>query len=253
MSVDYRSREETLEQNQIFARHIHNSQKEFAPDLWAPGEEVLFDNDSDEATALTVEMADKLNKEAEDQWLERCDLFDPPPPQIKGSGTLIAELPCRTFDLFAETIGGKIEALCSAMWWDVLLVLPVMATPYLIQENDYPPVERATAALIDLGLASDFMGGMVLQPSSAASVFNPLFWIVRCNASAPYIAFAAAGSAVVGTLCDYGNIHFDTYKATEKAQLEDALGDVGFNIPPDGVCDEKFSDESAVDGRKMVL
>jgi len=253
MGVEYLSREKILEQNQIFARHIHNAQKAFAPDLFEPGEEVLLDDESDEAVALTIEMADKLNKEAEDQWLQQSDPFEPSPPQIADSGSLIAELPCKTFDLFAKTIGGKIEALCHAMSRDVLLVLPVSATPFLVQENDYPPVERATAALIDMGLATDFPGGLVLQPSSAARVFGHLFWIVRCNASAPYIAFAAGGSSVVGTLCDYGNIHFDTYQATEKVQLADALTEVGFNIPPDGMCEEKFSDESAVEGRRMVL
>lgn len=253
MSIEFLSRETILKQNQIFARHIHNAQLAFAPDLFEPGEEVLLDDESDEATALTVEMADKLNREANDQWLQGCDPFDPQPPQIEESGTLVAELPCRTFDLFAETIGGKVEALCHALSWDILLVLPVSVTPYLTQENDFPPVKRATTALVDLGLEPNFSGGMGLQPSSAARVFGHLFWIVRCNASAPNVAFAAAGSSVVGTLCDYGNIHFDTYRATEKAQLAGALRDVGFNITRDGACEEKFSDESAVEGRKLVL
>lgn len=256
MSVEYVSRKQVFKQNPVLARHIYEWQtNSYDPveNSYEAGEKVFLEIDDDEPAILTAKQAAELNKDYEDYCKKECDPFDPPPPEIGRGEFFIAELECQSFEEFIEKIGTRIEKVCHSMEWDRLLMISGSRIPYLAQENDYPPVERAKGKLISLGLEPEFTGALILQSPSVGEFFSQLFWIARCNAEAPYISFSAPGSAVVGTLCKYGNIHFDTYCEKENSRLLEAVKKNGFNVPDDGYCEEKFSETGALDGRRITV
>ena len=166
---------------------------------------------------------------------------------------LIGELPCADIADFMANIGSRTARLCKTMGWSTLFILPYVRAPILSQENDYEQAEQACAQLIGLGLPRDYSEALAVAAADITDVCAPLFRIARYNASAPYIAMGAAGSAAAITFCKYGNYHFDTYEKAEHARLTDALAQTGFEVPEDGMCRERFSENGAIEGRRIDL
>lgn len=256
MSIEFTSRERVFEQNPVLARHVFDWQDEcYNPSeaLYEAGESVHMQRGDAVVTILTKEMADEINKETEEKFSALRDSFDPLPPKIKSGGQLYAELPYNDINVFVEELGNHVKRLFQSMGWDRALLISYEKTPYLVQENDYPPADQATKKLIALGMKPDFTGGVILDLSSMQEFCSHIFWIVRCNAMAPHISFAAPNSATVGSFCKYGNIHFEVYDEEENKRFLQALKKNKFTLPEDGMCNESFSDTSKLEGRKIDL
>ncbi len=254
--IDFVSRHYVFEQNPTLARVLYEFQKSsFGEEetLYEVGEQVYLELEDEEPTTLTAEQVQSLNKEYEDSCASMCDVFADEPERVVFSGQVIAELEAADFSQFCKQIGPQLENLCVAMAWERLLVLPFCKSAYLVQENDSPPLQVAETALLNLGIERDYCDGLVLEGEMISYFFSLIFWIVRCNASAPYICFAAPGSPLIGTLCKYGNIHFDCYGQEGYRQLLEGVNKTGFVVAEEGVCVERFSDTGAIEGRRLDL
>ena len=105
----------------------------------------------------------------------------------------------------------------------------------------------------ELGLKPDFDGALVGAPDAVAPFIGPLFWIARCNASAPNITLGLAGTAITGLFCQYLNIHLSGYDAGEEPLLLKALHKAEFTVAEDGQCRERFSEAGVIEGRRLDL
>ncbi len=256
MSIERVSRTHIFTQTPVLARYLYDWQVAcYNPneDKFEAGEEVWLDLDDDATTKLSAKQADELNQEHAEFCAAMRDPFAASPPELSRPDCLIAELPTDDIGVFMAEIGTQTSALCQQMGWQTLFVLPYVRAPILSQDNDYRQALQATERLVELGLPRDYAGGLALDSADIAEVCAPLFWITRCNAAAPYIAFAAPGSAVVGTVCKYGNYHLDVYDKDEHARLSNALAQIGFEVPDDGLCEERFAETSAIEGRRLDL
>lgn len=256
MSIKFFSRGEIFEQSALLARHIYDWQEASfnAQDNYVEaGEDVWLDIDDAAPTTLTAEQAAQFNASQDDYCQALRDEFAVAPAKLSSSRLIIAELSAASFETFVQMIGERLQRLFEAMGYEEIFVLSDSKTPYLEQENDFPDVKAAEEKLMALGLTRDFSGGIGLPPTSVPELFSALFWIARCNASAPYILFSGKGALSIGTLCKYGNIHFDVYDEAEQTRLETVLIESGFHIAEDGVCVEKFSETSAITGRRIQI
>ncbi|MCB1493567.1 MAG: hypothetical protein KDJ77_17515 [Rhodobiaceae bacterium] len=255
MPLDLRPRPEVLADQPALAWHIRDWQSQ-AFDLdehrYAAGEDVWLDIDADAPVTLTAAQAEELNRQTEAEFAE---LLDPDPglPPFERARFLVGELDAASMEAFTSAIGDAVLRLCAAMGWERLSVLPMVRASIIVQDNDFADADAATRTLADTGLTKDFSGAISGPAKDVAPLFGPLFWIARCNACAPYICFGAPGSATVGTLCQYANIHFDVYDTAEADALADALVASGFDVPDDGICGERFSETGAIEGRRLDL
>jgi len=256
MSVEFVTREIIFDRNSVLAWHIFDWQKfnyDPAEHFVEAGEEIYLELSDEKPTVLSEKLAEEVNRQAISYSESMRDIFEQVPPRLKKYEIVIAELPIDELEVFMAQIGIKLKALCDHMNWSQIHIISDSRSPYLLQDNAYPPVKLAEKKLNDMGLEHDFSGGIILESTSIQEFFSPIFWIVRCNASAPYINFCAEGSKTVGVLCKYGNVHFEPYCEREKKQLLAAMGDTGFEESEDGCCYERFSEDSAMEGRKISL
>jgi len=256
MTIEFTSRERIFEKHPVLARHLSDWQHQTYDsdiDAFEPGEKVYLQLSDEQPVVLTKQKAEELNRETEAQFSALRDAFGPLPPRKNSGGELYAELPYENIDVFVEELGDRVAGLFQSMGWDQLLLISDVKNPYLAQDNDYPPVEQARKKLIAMGMNLDFTGGIMMDLNSVQRFFSHIFWIVRCNAMAPYILFAAPGSATVGTLCKYGNIHFEVYDEAEKKRFLNALKNNQFTLAEDGMCWDTFSDTGIMEGRKIDL
>lgn len=256
MSIEFVSRAQIFELSPTMARYIYDWQAStyvLEDYLVEAGEEVWLDLDDEAPTVLSQAQADEMNKESEEYCRSMCDVMPSPPPKLDYFNRLIAELPFDDWDQFMDQVGNKLGELCLAMGWEQLFFITDSKTAFLVQESDYQPCKEAEKKLIEMGLARDYSGGIILKATSLQSFIASAFWIERCNGSAPYMYFAPKGSSIVGAICKYGNFHFDCHDEGEQAQFEAALAQTGFDLAADGICMEKFSETSAIEGRSIDL
>ncbi len=250
------SRQNAFLMNPVLARYVYDFQKSsFDPlaEVFVPGEKVYISLEDEVPQTLTVEQAKQLNAEYAAECARLSDQFAPVPEPLDFQGLVIGEVEAADFHGFARKVGGCLDRLTEVMGWGELALLPISKVPFLFQDNDYEPVARASEMLKEAGIEADYSGGVVLSSQDMGSFLEALFWIVRCNAAAPYFCFAGAKSSLVGVLCKYGNIHFECYEHSEKQRLVEQLAHAGFVVSVDGICEERFSESGAIKGRRLPL
>lgn len=250
------SRKSAFEQFPYLAYHVLEWQKAVynpSDSFLNEGEEVFLEVDDDVPTVLTKKQAEKLNVEYSAECLELCDDFVQPPSEFKFYKSIIGELETATFTDFTERIGKSLSNLSVELGWENIVLISNSRTPYLAQDNSYKPVKEAVRTLTKMGIRKTTSEAIKVSEETIEDLFAAIFWIVRCNASSPGICFSSASSKTVGTLCKYGNIHFDCYDRSEAIKIQQAFLIAGFKEAANGVCIEKYSDQNAISGREIVL
>lgn len=256
MKIERAERHELLAGHPILAGHLKRYQQltyDPANCRYRAGEEVWLEPDADAPTVLTEEQASKLNRETEEEMAALKDGFSPGIDARAPVDSLIVAMNARSMEDFVARFGTVFTNLADQLGWSEFVVLTGVRQPLLGQENDHPPVLAAEDHLLEAGFSRTEPHGLASDLEGFASILGSLFWIARCNAAAPHILFAARGSASVGTLCQYANIHFDIYEPQEANLLGNALEPNGLCQPPDGICREILSQTSAIPGRAIEL
>lgn len=252
MNLTLVSREDLCLRNLLFATYISRWQDSIfnnPTDIFSVGEEVFLEFDEDQPTTLSEEQALQLNMETAADNAALCDNFEFQMPRFSSLGEVIAEFPASDGNNLSRYLGEKTKALVAEMGWDEVLVIPLWRSPFLKQRNDYPPVERATNQLMNMGLTPEYSGGVVLNEETVQTFFEHMFWIVRCNASVADIVFSGVKSSVFGMMCHYGNIHFECGDEQEKQKLLKATVSVGLDAVQGRTCNTV----GAIEGRDLEL
>lgn len=219
--------------------------------LFKAGESVWLDDDDDAPTELSAEMAERLNKETEEEFRALKDVFTQETHLSRPEDTLIVEMAAKSFEDFTANIGRSFSQLAEAMHWEEFALISDCRRPILVQDNDFPSVRKAEDRLLHFGFTKTDTNGFVADTEGLSAILGNLFWIARCNASAPGILISPRASATVAMLCKYGNFHVDFYKMEEKARFESELPQSGLKVEKDGICHERFSEEGAISGRAL--
>ncbi|QFT29238.1 hypothetical protein FIV00_01955 [Labrenzia sp. THAF82] len=217
------------------------------------GEEVFLEIDDEEPTVLSESKARELNLEAEEELANLKDSFRDDIPLLSPLTTLIVDKSAASFEDFTKQIGKACSLLARELDWSEFAIISDCRRSILSQDNDHPPVRAAQKKLAEFGLTATAPDGLVVDRQGLEAIIGDLFWIARCNASAPYTFVSAKGSSTVATLCKYGNFHFDFYAEDAERVFEMAVPPAGLSIVPDGMCYERFTHDSSISGRALDL
>lgn len=219
--------------------------------LLTEGDTIYLDTDDDEPSILTAEQARALNAETRDAFTQLRDQFPIPPDKPQTGATIIAEPDCRSMRGIGGVMKRHMTALAAELDVGELIILPDVRASILCQENDHPPVARASAVLEAAGFAKSEDMAAIGPVDAMVEYFGSLFWIARCNASAPYIVVGAPALPLVGELCKHGNVHFTAMD--QRRKMIGALKKSGFRLPLDNLCRERFSRHAAISGRRIDI
>ncbi|WP_298963996.1 hypothetical protein [uncultured Roseibium sp.] len=217
------------------------------------GEEVFLNLDDEEPTVLSESKARELNREAEEELANLKDPFEDDIPLSSPLTTLIVDQSAPSFEDFTKQIGKACSLLAKELDWSEFAIISDCRRSILSQENDHPPVQAAQEKLAGFGLTAETPNGLVVDRQGLEAIVGDLFWIARCNASAPYTLVSAKGSSTVATLCKYGNFHFDFYTEEAERAFEKAVPPSGLSIVADGMCYERFTSDGSISGRALDL
>jgi hypothetical protein len=118
-------------------------------------------------------------------------------------------------------------------------------------KNDYKPLKEAYKALNDITGNLDYNEGFETNLDDLPSLIDIAFWIERCDPSGPeYIFFNDIENRLSFFLCKDGNVHIIEY-GKEIFNSETLAEQNWFNIT--GRCNDKFTEDGAIEGRKLKL
>ena len=126
-------------------------------------------------------------------------------------------------------------------------------TKLSLGRNDYRVLEYAKQYFLDNKVDKNFNGALEVDNEALITFVKHFFCLVRCDASLPYFHFMDAGQNLVGSICQYGNLHFDTLNQKIDDQFIKALIESKFVNVEDRKCYSSFSKTSAIKTRQTKL
>ena len=126
-------------------------------------------------------------------------------------------------------------------------------TKLSLGRNDYRVLEYAKQYFLDNKVDKNFNGALEVDNEALITFVKHFFCLVRCDASLPYFHFMDAGQNFVGSICQYGNLHFDTLNQKIDDQFIKALIESKFVSVEDRKCYSSFSKTSAIKTRQTKL
>jgi hypothetical protein len=126
-------------------------------------------------------------------------------------------------------------------------------TKLSLGRNDYRVLEYAKQYFLDNKVDKNFNGALEVDNEALITFVKHFFCLVRCDASLPYFHFMDAGQNLVGSICQYGNLHFDTLNQKIDDQFIKALIESKFVSVEDRKCYSSFSKTSAIKTRQTKL
>lgn len=227
-------------------------------EIYAAGDEIYLEIDDATPTILDMQQAKTLNREEARKLDCLCDPTDDfgqyasSKRKKKRFQELVLEPQAGTFNELISIAGEAVERLSDALGCEAIAIAPLLRTPVLVQDNDYPDAVLAKQRLIDLGLSptsSDAIEGSAL---GIAQTIGPLFEITRYNASAPTTALGFAGLDIAMSFCKYGNFHANLAEVDDKTEFLSIARKAGMIEPTLGYCSERFA-ASSIAGRRIAL
>ena len=248
------SRKEILKLNKTFASFIIDWQEqEYNPSLehnqYKAGK--MYDITLNKPRYYPQEEIDKMNEERLEEYNRKKDNVETISLEEKYTGTVIYNFPYAPVENYAESLAEGIVTLAEKLEWLAVICMLVYPKPWLGQENDYKPVKKALDYLKSIGVTDDFTGGIIANGTELQELMKHLFWIFRCNASLPYCFFSGIEKEFVGSICQYGNVHFHFYAETEMIRTNHET--LGLGMVEIEQCYENFSDTGAIEGRRLDL
>ena len=252
--IELLNRQQILNLNKTFASFIIDWQEEqYNPELENNKSKagLMYDIVLNKPRYYSQEEVDQMNAERLKEYNRKKDNIETIPIEEKYTGTIIYNLPYAEIDDYAQSLAKSIVILSEKLGWESVIYLPVYRMPWLGQQNDYKPVKRAINYLKSIGTTDDFAGGFKVNGTDLEKLLNNLFWIFRCNASLAYCFFSGIDRNFVGSICQYGNIHFHFYSHAEMIDTKNAAIDLGMiQIEK---CFENFSETGRIRGRRLDL
>jgi hypothetical protein len=120
--------------------------------------------------------------------------------------------------------------LMQLLCYDRVYFLGDTTTPWLFRDHDYTPVNRGLTYLANNKISKSFNGAIEVDIQSLTQFMKHLFWLVRCNGIVTYVQFIDPGFNIMGSICQYGNIHFSTVNEEVDEAFNNELPQTGLHI-----------------------
>lgn len=165
----------------------------------------------------------------------------------------ILTIPSKTFKGHAKALGLELPRLAEALSADSLIFLGDTETPWLYQKNDYGPAIEAQQYLRDKKIGKGFNGALQVDKAELPTFTKHLARLIRCNAALPYFHFTNQEQNMVGSICQFGNLHLDTLDKPTDKTFKSFIESSNFEYGNIKSCNNGLGKRSAISGRKTIV
>lgn|GEM_PF-778995 len=150
----------------------------------------------------------------------------------------------------SKILARELVMMISKLNFNELIFLGDTNTAWLSQNNTFKPVKEALKFLIDNKVEQKFDGGLQVEMIMLPIFFEHLYWLARCNAALPNFYFTNSKQNIIGTICQYGNVHIDTLNNETDRIFKDIITKTQFKFLSDEICSRVGE---SVFGREEIL
>ena len=165
----------------------------------------------------------------------------------------VLTLPSKSYRGQIKLLGTELKRLAKSLGFDKLVFLCDLNIAWLKQEHDFKPAKEALKYLADNKVGKRFNGALQLDTTQLSEFIIHLSWLVRTNTLLPYVYFVDHDQNFLGTICQYGNLHFSTITKTADEKFKNVILETKFEFITDHICFDKFSKSGAIKGRQISL
>jgi hypothetical protein len=171
----------------------------------------------------------------------------------KKFSSYVLTLAAKSYKGHIKLLGTEIKRLTLNFGFDSLIFLGDVKIPWLYRDSDYKPAKEALQYLVDNKIGKRFEGALQVDTTQLPTFIKHLSWLVRCNTVLPYIHFTDKGQSLIGSICQYGNLHIDTLDKKADNILKTLVDKSKFEYLGDRNCYNKFSKTGAIKGRQISV
>lgn len=164
----------------------------------------------------------------------------------------ILTLPSKSIKGHIKLLGSELTKMINALDFDSLIFLGDTNSAWLSQDNDFRPVKEALHFLADNKVGKRFNGALQVDKTALPGFIKHLSWLSRCNAALPYFYFLDAGQNIIGTICQYGNLHIDMVNKETDRIFKAIITKTQFEFLTGKICSGQFSKTGAIKGREIT-
>jgi hypothetical protein len=165
----------------------------------------------------------------------------------------IFTLQSKSFKGHVTLLAKEITNLVKDLSLDNLIFLGDTETAWRYQSNDFKPVNEALQYLADNKIGKNFNGALQVQIEILPTFLKHLSWLSRCNASLPYFYFTDIKQNLIGTICQYGNLHIDTVNKQTDSLFKNIIASSKLQLLIGQSCNNNFSKTGAIKHRQITL
>ena len=172
-------------------------------------------------------------------------------PQTVKSYTLTVD--AKSIRGYVNNFSKESVSLFQILGFGSLIFLGDNGLPWLNQDHEYPPVKNALTYLQQNKVTKNFNGSLLVNRADLPEFIKQIFWLIRCCAALPYFHFTDENQNIVGNICQYGNLHFDTLNKPIDKRFNTAIRSVAFIQIPAMSCTNKFGNTGAIRLRRTIV
>ncbi|MDQ3682221.1 MAG: hypothetical protein M3352_04000 [Bacteroidota bacterium] len=127
----------------------------------------------------------------------------------------VLTLPSKSFKGHIKLLGKEITNLTTLLGFDKLIFLGDLNTPWLYRDHNFKQAKEGLQYLERNKVGKKFNGALQVDSLELATFIKHLAWLIRTNVVLPYVHFIDPEQNIIGTICQYGNLHI--YSVNKKA------------------------------------
>lgn len=135
-----------------------------------------------------------------------------------------------------SNVSKELSKLLNLLGYTTVSFLGDTTTPWLFRSYDYKPLASAHDFLLKNNISKKFNGAIAIDSLGMVEFFKHLFWLIRCNGIIFTLHFSDTNINIVGTICQYGNIHLSTLNKEADKLLHEKLQLTKFTITDKSKC-----------------
>jgi hypothetical protein len=165
----------------------------------------------------------------------------------------ILTVPSKSFKGQVKVLATELIKFAKHLHTETFIFLGDTELPWLYQTIDYKPAREAQAYLKYIKVGKRFNGALQVDTSELPTFLRHLAWLTRCSAALPYFHFTDERQNIVGSICQYGNLHLNTLNVESDTLLNSFVKNSNFEFTDRNSCNNSFGKTSAISGRKTVM
>ncbi len=164
----------------------------------------------------------------------------------------IIDFPHDNIDTYTSTLSKKLLHLLKKLHTKELYIVSGLKNNLTgAKRNKYKPLKDSVIRFEKLSGIENYDEAFELDLDDLPQCIETFFWLQRCDPSSPeFLYFVDKSDRFAFNICRYGNIHITEFE--EELITTELLDKQGWEIITER-CREKFSESTAIKGRKLNI